>query len=174
MSMFRPYLVNPASYLHRIHPFFWNDFSTKVALSGTQSTGQVMAKRPLDARPIPCILPRELTEGDHPIPVTNYAKQTRSSSTNHAQLSTPPLKKRKQMNLSRPASHRTCLRHTVTIMNGFNLKRYTNSPGRIKQYSLRGTCHRVRRHKIARETKLVKESCGFPHIPSWNTKTPLP
>ena len=49
MSMFRPYLVNPASYLHRVHLFFLSDFSTKVAFSGTQSTSKEMAKRPLDA-----------------------------------------------------------------------------------------------------------------------------
>jgi hypothetical protein len=90
MRMYRPYLSNPTTYLHRTHSFFLNDFSTKVTVSGTQSTGQEMPKRPFDARQT---LPRELTEGSHPISVANYAKQTRSNLTIHAQLSTPPLQK---------------------------------------------------------------------------------
>ena len=61
------------------------------------------------------------------------------------------------MNLSRPASHRTCLRQTVIIMNGFNLKRYTNWPGPLNQYNLRGILHWVRQHRTAREEKLVGE-----------------
>ena len=78
---------------------------------------------------------------------------------------------RKPMKLSHPASHRTCLRQTVIIMDGFNLKRHTSSQSHTNQYNLRGIL-RVRRHRTAREAKLVKENRHFLHIPSWDTKTP--
>ena len=61
------------------------------------------------------------------------------------------------MNLSRPASHRTCLRQTVIIMNGFHLKRYTNWPGPLNRHNLRGILHWVRQHRTAREEKLMGE-----------------
>lgn len=106
--MFRSYFVNQTSYLHRVHPFL-DGFSTKVAVSGTQSTGQEVVKRALDTRRIP----RELAEGSHPTSVTSY-KQTRPYPTVHEQLSASPLKKGKWIeptssseppNISSPNSH---------------------------------------------------------------------
>ncbi|KAH0831103.1 ribonuclease H-like protein [Lanmaoa asiatica] len=103
MSMFRLYLTNQTSYLHRVHPFFLNDFSTKVVVPGTQSTGQEMTNRSLGT--ISCVLPGELTEESHhasqPTFTMNNAQETRQIKphpTIHAQLSTSPSKRGKKVN----------------------------------------------------------------------------
>ena len=170
MNMYRPYFANPTSYLHGIHTCFLNDFSTKVAVSGTQSTGQEMVKRAYTPNASTAVDGRDSAYCWDKLCKANEIKFDNSCSVEYTTLA-----KRKQMNLSRPVSHQTCFRQTVVVMNRFNFKRSTNwAPGRINQSNLREIHHRVHRRRTTREAKSMKENRRFLYIPSWNTNTLLP
>lgn len=176
MSVFRSYLVNQTSYLNRIHPFFLNDFSTKVAVPETKSTGQQTTKRAPNSRRM---RPSELTERSHhardfalAMDDTKETRQIRSHPTIPVQLSTSPSKSGEKLNPLRPVSHRTGLHQTVIVTNKFNFKRSVNSPSYINQYNFRGTYRRVRRHRATPEASWAKENRRSLYTPSWNTRTP--
>ena len=169
MNMYRPYLANTTSCLHGIRACLLNDFSTKVAVSGTQSTGQEMVKCAYTPNTSTGVDGRDSAYCWDKLRKANEIKFDNSCSVEYTTLA-----KRKQMNLSHPVSHRTSFRQTIVVMNRFNFKRSTNSPGRINQYHSREIHYRVHRHRTAREAKPMKENRRFVYIPSWNTNTLLP